>query len=92
MFLLKPETGKTHQLRVAMKSLGAPILGDAMYGLTLEAAKEERTYLHACALRFSIGTEQISVCSVPSVGAEFTSDSFCQVWNELGDLWSWWEK
>lgn len=27
-FLLKPETGRTHQLRVAMKSLGAPVLGD----------------------------------------------------------------
>jgi tRNA pseudouridine32 synthase/23S rRNA pseudouridine746 synthase len=27
-YLLKPETGRTHQLRVAMKSLGAPILGD----------------------------------------------------------------
>lgn len=28
LFLLKPKTGKTHQLRVALKSLGAPILGD----------------------------------------------------------------
>lgn len=27
-YLLKPETGRTHQLRVAMKSLAAPILGD----------------------------------------------------------------
>lgn len=27
-FLLKPETGRTHQLRVALKSLGAPVLGD----------------------------------------------------------------
>lgn len=30
-YLLKPHSGKTHQLRVAMKSLGAPILGDARY-------------------------------------------------------------
>jgi tRNA pseudouridine32 synthase / 23S rRNA pseudouridine746 synthase len=27
LFILKPQTGKTHQLRVAMKSLGSPILG-----------------------------------------------------------------
>lgn len=30
-YLLKPHTGKTHQLRVAMKSIGAPILGDERY-------------------------------------------------------------
>ncbi|THA09117.1 TIGR01621 family pseudouridine synthase [Rodentibacter pneumotropicus] len=32
LFFLKPKTGKTHQLRVAMKSLGSPILGDDLYG------------------------------------------------------------
>lgn len=31
LFLLKPHTGKTHQLRVAMKSIGAPIIGDNRY-------------------------------------------------------------
>ena len=31
LFILKPQTGKTHQLRVAMKSLGSPILCDALY-------------------------------------------------------------
>jgi 23S rRNA-/tRNA-specific pseudouridylate synthase len=29
---LRPETGRTHQLRVHCAALGAPILGDAMYG------------------------------------------------------------
>ncbi|MGL6428736.1 pseudouridine synthase, partial [Aeromonas hydrophila] len=29
LFILEPHTGKTHQLRVAMKSLGSPILGTA---------------------------------------------------------------
>jgi len=29
---LRPETGRTHQLRVHCTHLGAPILGDAMYG------------------------------------------------------------
>ncbi|OOF71681.1 RNA pseudouridine synthase [Rodentibacter caecimuris] len=32
LFILNPQTGKTHQLRVAMKSLGSPILGDDLYG------------------------------------------------------------
>ncbi len=31
VFVLKPHSGKTHQLRVAMKSIGAPILGDTRY-------------------------------------------------------------
>ncbi len=47
-YLLKPYSGKTHQLRIAMKSLGAPILGD----LTYAGSKDERTNLHAYALQF----------------------------------------
>ncbi|AHX11097.1 pseudouridine synthase, RluA family protein [Neorickettsia helminthoeca str. Oregon] len=31
------ETGRTHQIRVHMKSLGCPILGDKLYGLKKEA-------------------------------------------------------
>ena len=31
LFILKPQTGKTHQLRVAMKSLGSPILGGSAF-------------------------------------------------------------
>ena len=30
--LFQPHTGKTHQLRVAAKSVGLPILGDSRYG------------------------------------------------------------
>ena len=47
-YVLQPKTGKTHQLRVAMKSLGSPILGDVRYGGTPAA----RTYLHAQRLAF----------------------------------------
>ncbi|MBD1581418.1 TIGR01621 family pseudouridine synthase [Pseudoalteromonas sp. S16_S37] len=46
--ILKPFTGKTHQLRVALKSLSAPILGDELYG----GQSADRVYLHAYALRF----------------------------------------
>lgn len=45
-FLLQPLTGRTHQLRVALKSLGSPIEGDRRYG----GAAAARTFLHACAL------------------------------------------
>lgn len=49
-FHLWPETGKTHQLRVACKSLGAPILGDIRYG----GAQADRCYLHAYSLAFEL--------------------------------------
>ncbi len=56
-FFLYPHTGKTHQLRVAMKSLGSPILGDTLYypknvPAPLLQTPVERTYLHAAALSF----------------------------------------
>lgn len=54
LFLLKPETGRTHQLRVAMKSLGASILGDPLYGAAAAAAEQQRMYLHAAALRVQL--------------------------------------
>ncbi len=88
LFCLKLETGRTHQLRVAMKSLGSPVLGDPVYGSREEAKLEERTYLHACALRFSLGDEVISLVCPPNTGAEFLSDEFRQSWELLGDLWS----
>jgi 23S rRNA pseudouridine1911/1915/1917 synthase len=43
-------TGRTHQIRVHLKSLGHPILGDALYGWKPEArlaAQPERVMLHA---------------------------------------------
>jgi len=50
LYLLKPHTGKTHQLRVALKSLGVPLLGDTRYG----ADKSDRAYLHAWQLAFEL--------------------------------------
>lgn len=47
--LLRPITGRTHQLRVHLKSLQTPILGDMVYGLKKinEKFKVERQLLHA---------------------------------------------
>ena len=45
---LEPVTGRSHQLRLHMASLGHPIVGDVLYGATLA----QRVYLHACALAF----------------------------------------
>ncbi|WP_293762263.1 TIGR01621 family pseudouridine synthase [uncultured Aquitalea sp.] len=67
LFLLRPRTGRTHQLRVAMKSQSAPILGDVLYGG--EAA--DRGYLHAYALRFTLGEEAFAFVCPPSIGQAF---------------------
>ncbi len=42
--LLEPHTGRSHQLRVHLKELGYPILGDPMYG---DASSAPRLMLHA---------------------------------------------
>ncbi len=51
---LQPHTGRMHQLRVHLASIGRPIAGDARYGGALMLAGEEvpRLMLHALALDF----------------------------------------
>ena len=51
---LEPYTGRMHQLRVHLASLGRPIAGDARYGGALMLAGEPvpRLMLHALALEF----------------------------------------
>lgn len=67
LFLLKPKTGKTHQLRVALKSLGAPILGDVRYG----GEESDRGYLHAFQLSFEWLGEAKIYQFIPDFGEVF---------------------
>ena len=46
---LKLETGRTHQIRVHLSELGAPVVGDTLYGSKKELP---RFYLHAAELGF----------------------------------------
>ncbi len=60
-----PKTGRTHQIRVHMSSIGHPILGDAVYyrrkhlkqieepGVRSRVEEFQRQALHASDLRFS---------------------------------------
>jgi tRNA pseudouridine32 synthase/23S rRNA pseudouridine746 synthase len=50
--LLEPLTGRTHQLRVHLASIGHPILGDALYGDAGVHARAPRLLLHASELGF----------------------------------------
>lgn len=68
---LFPKTGRTHQLRVHMLSLGHVIVGDKLYGLSEEQFNEwrkspdsygelefPRQALHCCGLSFSFACEE----------------------------------
>ncbi len=48
---LEPVTGRTHQLRLHMASIGHPILGDELYGKA--ACRTARLLLHASRLDFA---------------------------------------
>jgi len=81
-FVLRPLTGRTHQLRVALKSLGSPVLGDALYADATSSALEERSYLHACAIALpplAPGDDAFSLVCPPRDGAEFAAAGF-QAW------------
>ena len=85
VFFLNPKTGKTHQIRVAMKSIGAPILGDHLYGRYDLARNEDRAYLHAYALQIKIGEKIEKIICKPTSGIEFTTSAFENILNRYND-------
>jgi len=50
-------TGRTHQIRVHMKFLGCPIVGDLNYGRKKPTIELDRTFLHATNLIFNMPGE-----------------------------------
>lgn len=76
LFLVKPITGKTHQIRVALKSLGSPILGDTLYG----GPSSDRVYLHASIIQFSYHHQPIKLSCLPELG-----DAFSPIQQQLSD-------
>jgi 23S rRNA-/tRNA-specific pseudouridylate synthase/SAM-dependent methyltransferase len=73
------DTGRKHQIRVHLASLGHPVVGDRMYGprrKKVRAAGEERLLLHAMELAFPH----------PGSGAtvRFRSDAPAELWRAVG--------
>jgi 23S rRNA pseudouridine1911/1915/1917 synthase len=60
---VRPETGRTHQIRVHLAAIGYPVVGDKVYGV--KSAYLSRQFVHASRLGFHL----------PSTGeyVEFTS-------------------
>ena len=51
LLVCRPITGRTHQIRVHLKHIGHPIVGDTKYGKT-ENPPSERLFLHAYQIEF----------------------------------------
>lgn len=92
LFLIKPHTGKTHQIRVALKSLGSPITGDNRYANSDDAKLEERGYLHAYALRFELHGIKHSFTLAPNTGDRFISDEFIESMGAWSKPWEFFGK
>ncbi len=60
---LRPQTGRTHQLRVHMAFLGLPVIGDTIYG----GAPAKRVMLHAKELQINLpdGTQKTFKSKIP---------------------------
>jgi 23S rRNA pseudouridine1911/1915/1917 synthase len=66
LVLLAPRTGRTHQLRVHMKHIGAPIVGDSLYGKPDPALPGATLMLHSRSLRIVLpGEDSPRVFSSP---------------------------
>jgi tRNA pseudouridine32 synthase/23S rRNA pseudouridine746 synthase len=69
LYLVKPWTGRTHQIRVALKSMSAAIAGDQRYG----GSPADRMYLHAYALRFCYQQQLFQFVLAPASGEWFVA-------------------
>jgi tRNA pseudouridine32 synthase/23S rRNA pseudouridine746 synthase len=83
LFLVKPLTGKTHQIRVALKSLGSPILGDTLY----QGVASDRTYLHAYGVQFTYWGNLVSICCPPETGQHFINTITINQLSSLATPW-----
>lgn len=71
-----PETGRTHQIRVHMKSIRHPIVGDKLYGTANGFMLSARHMLHANKIEFTLRGKKIKVESI-------MPEDMKTIWQEL---------
>ncbi len=53
LLMVTPKTGRTHQIRVHLASIGHPIVGDTLYGFKKQTLCSPRQFLHAESIEFT---------------------------------------
>lgn len=64
---VKPKTGRPHQIRVAMSSLGTPIVGDKKYGATSSLDRDIALFARSLSFNHPISGERITVVAEPTL-------------------------
>jgi 23S rRNA pseudouridine1911/1915/1917 synthase len=67
------ETGRTHQIRVHMRAIGRPILGDGAYGRRGLIGDPARPWLHARQLTFDHPTQDLTIDVISQLPADLTA-------------------
>ena len=84
LYLIKPHSGKTHQIRVALSSIGAPIMGDERY---YGSNEEKRGYLHAYALKFILNAQHYAYILSPCSGEHYLASHTIKQLETLQTPW-----
>lgn len=82
LYIMRLYTGKTHQARVALKAIGAPILGDQQYG----GSAADRVYLHSYSLVMPLHGEMLRFQCSPVRGEFFQSPNLAKALSDVEDL------
>ena len=82
LFVVKPHTGKTHQIRVALKSIGSAICGDPLYAE--KSTHYDCGYLHAYQIDFSLNNHDFSFKAAAESGELFNSENCLKALEDIG--------
>ena len=72
LLLLRPRTGRTHQLRVHLRHIGCPILGDSVYGSADKLFPDASLMLHSKKLVITLAGEKEERIFYSPVPGRFT--------------------
>jgi len=85
LYRVHPLTGRSHQIRVQLSSIGSPILGDVKYG-GIKVENDRMIYLHCSAMGFEHPVKKIPIyVSVPPPEEDQWSNTKDFIMNDILD-------